>query len=112
MIFSKHFIRAFVSVSVYLATAVAHADWTGRQDLHRIYTAASTVYIQTQPSSAHINPENCSSSSNYAMDPAALLFEERYQMLLTALASGKQVSLEINGCHGSYPKLTKVIVYK
>ncbi len=102
-----------ILVGTFLGNAeVLAGTWTGRVSLHRVYVAASTVYAQTDPSSAHINPDGCKSSSNYAIDPLATLFKERYRLLLTGLASGKSVSLELAGCLGNYPKVTKVIIYR
>ncbi len=109
----KLFKITFLLVVLFIASADAFAaTWTGKLTLHRVYTAANTVYVQTSPSSAHINPDGCKAASNYAMDPEATLFNERYQLLLTGLVSEKTVSLELSGCLGSYPKVTKVILYK
>ena len=107
----KKAICTTVILASFLLSVQASATWTGQQSLHRVYASSGTISVQTAPSSAHINPGGCAASSNYALDPNGLLFKEKYQMLLTALASNRKVSLDISGCQGSYPKLANVIIF-
>lgn len=105
---SLYICAVFILVSSFNVSA---GGWTGKQTVHRVYPATASVYIQTTPSSAQINPDGCSSVTSYAMNSEGLLFDEQYKAVLTGLVSGKLVSFYLDGCKGSYPMITKLVVY-
>jgi len=89
----------------------AQAAWTGKQTVHRVYTSSDAVYVQTYPSTAHINPSGCVTKSDYRLDTESVMFEKQYQMLLTGLAAGKKISFSVLDCIGNHPKIHSLIIY-
>jgi len=88
--------------------------WTGKQTLERVYKSINgSITVRTDPPGAHINPHGCSSKSNYQLYVGeSNEYQDRYKMLLTALASGNKISFSLSGCAGAYPAIHSVIVYK
>jgi hypothetical protein len=107
----KPFIYLISAATLFFSLS-ANAAWTGQQSIYQVRTADSAVYLQTYPASAHINPGGCENKNFYRLDPSYPLFDKHYQALLTALAAGKKVSLEIVGCLGAYPKVRAVSIFR
>ena len=98
------FLFLFVSSS-------AQASWSGFHPVYEVYTNkkwGGLVFLKLDPTTAHINPDGCSSTSHLKIEYDQPNLKKLYTMALTAQAAGNNISVYIDGCGGAYPKVTRM----
>ena len=101
-------------LAIGLFSSAAHADWTPRAEIYKMYSNdGGNLYVQLVNISVnHANDFNCSSNGWIVMNSGVnAAFDQNFALLAAALHSGSEVSLNIAGCYGSYPKLRHVIAF-
>lgn len=101
------FVLLFVLLS---STAQANA-WANSSTVKRYYPQTHTYF---QLNETMINPAGCASIWYYAIASNNPWQEEFRRVLLTALASGKKVSVAVSStpgdCLGQYPRVTYMYI--
>jgi len=93
-----------IAALLLMSSASFAGQWTAFSPVFEVYVhGQGDVYTTLEPSTAHVNPDDCVNTSYLRMAPSNVNKEEIYQMILTAQASGQALSLYIDGCNGSYP---------
>ena len=98
-------------ITFFLVSGVVQAatQWTSSNKVSRYYPKADT-FIQTE--GTMINPAGCGSGNYYGLDSTHPQYEEYQRVLLTALASGKKVTIAVHSdtgdCVGAYPMIDRI----
>ena len=64
--------------------------------------------IHFRTTEAMVNPDDCASGSWYKLDSESKYEKEAFSLLLSAQARDKTITVYLNGCTGSYPKVSYV----
>ena len=109
--YAKKRLPLFLLLATLFYSANASAAWTGKATVMRYMPAFGTaVYLKMN--ATHINPAGCASTYYYAMvSNVQAEFDEYKKMILTAAASGKRLSVEVDNtaCAGSYPRINRLV---
>ena len=111
----KQIIRsAAIGIVLLLAShkASAAGEWSAIDTIKDIYPTATNVLLRLDQVASHVNSNGCTYSHYYIMDPTIDRFKEQYQLLLTALASGKRVRFWSTECHGNYPMVKYIQIFR
>lgn len=99
--------RRFIATAVLCLSAFgAHAGGytaPGKLVSVQIWPAHNGVLVQHQNM---VNPDGCIRTDQFILRPSDPFFKEMYAMLLSALASNKQVQLHVSGCEQNFPIVT------
>ncbi|MCP4492891.1 MAG: hypothetical protein GY820_37150 [Gammaproteobacteria bacterium] len=91
--------------------ALAYDGWSGQNKVSSVRVYSNSAVLITMPGA--INPSGCSDTSYIMLNNADTESGKRqYSSLLTAYASGKNVTLALTGCSGvgtnGYPLIEQV----
>ncbi|MEM7360910.1 MAG: hypothetical protein AAF431_17600 [Pseudomonadota bacterium] len=100
----------WLAIFMILAINPASAGWNAYSTIQYVYTHTDeSIYVMAGPGQ-NINPSGCISSYWLRIPATRSNKRELYQMILTAMAAGKQVNFHVYGCEGNYPAVHNAIM--
>jgi hypothetical protein len=101
--------QVLASLVMLYASALAHStSWGTQTTITGYYVYDSGVAFITTANNQ--DPETCGSSSYLALDTAAPNFKSIWASVISAQATGSNVTLYYSGCYNGYPKVGAVAV--
>lgn len=108
----KSFFKILVAIAASIpVTAQATPNNTPSGYITMMYGGLTTAFMRIQTDFTFANPESCAVPDGYIVDPADpgnVLFSS---MLLNAYMSHRKVSLVIDGCTQSRPRIISVALW-
>lgn len=104
----------------FLTTTALGGEWTGRTTIRQLTIRDDRTVIVRQHGGSWINPDLCTRDGSILLSPpevqgGAAGYKEIYATLLSALLTGRQINVFIDGCvsFGShtFPAISQVAIY-
>lgn len=96
---------------IHINASYAATQWTPPTKVTHFYPQQNT-YIRLE--TAYVNPAQCAHTHYYVLDASHAQYEIFQRVLLTALASGKEVRIQVDAdpgdCNGIYPNILKLYI--